>query len=78
MPGQVHVDVVPVRTGLPFESKDSAVTLLKNDQVLVNLLSDIVTDRRRATNIRPKLPETFQFTKETRQTVRAPLPPPHL
>uniref|UniRef100_A0A3Q2XBV5 Uncharacterized LOC109509975 n=1 Tax=Hippocampus comes TaxID=109280 RepID=A0A3Q2XBV5_HIPCM len=68
LPGQVHVDIVPVRTNLPFDSKDSAVTLLKNDRVLVNLLRDIVTDKRRATNIRPKLPETFQFTKETRET----------
>ncbi|XP_051936567.1 uncharacterized protein si:dkeyp-121d4.3 isoform X3 [Hippocampus zosterae] len=68
LPGQVRVDIAPVRTNLPFESRDSAVTLLKNDQVLVNLLRDIVTDKRRATNIRPKLPETFQFTKETRQT----------
>ncbi|XP_057703604.1 uncharacterized protein si:dkeyp-121d4.3 isoform X2 [Corythoichthys intestinalis] len=68
LPGQVHVDVQPVRLTLSFERKDSAVTLLKNDQVLINLLTDIVTDKRRATNIRPKLPETFQYTEETRET----------
>ncbi|KAM9808410.1 uncharacterized protein si:dkeyp-121d4.3 isoform X1 [Syngnathus typhle] len=68
LPGQVHVDIVPVRLNLPFDRKDSTVTLLKNDQVLINLLSDIVTEKRRATNIRPKIPETFQFTAETRET----------
>ncbi|XP_061545241.1 uncharacterized protein si:dkeyp-121d4.3 [Phycodurus eques] len=66
-PGQVHVDIKPLRTNLAFDRKDSTVTLLKNDQVLMNLLSDIVTEKRRATNIRPKLPDTFQFTKETRE-----------
>ncbi|XP_061693309.1 uncharacterized protein si:dkeyp-121d4.3 [Syngnathoides biaculeatus] len=66
-PGQVHVDIKPLRTNLPFDRKDSGVTLLKNDQVLMNLLTDIVTKKRRATNIRPKLPDTFQFTKETRE-----------
>ncbi|XP_077437965.1 uncharacterized protein LOC144061409 isoform X2 [Vanacampus margaritifer] len=66
--GQVHVDVRPMRINLPFDRKDGAVTLLKNDQVLINVLSDVISEKRRATNIRPKLPETFQFTKETRET----------
>uniref|UniRef100_A0A665WZP0 Uncharacterized protein n=1 Tax=Echeneis naucrates TaxID=173247 RepID=A0A665WZP0_ECHNA len=50
--------------------KDSTVTLLKNDQVLINLLTDIVTEKRRATNIKPKIPATFSHTKEKRELVR--------
>lgn len=68
-PGQVHVNIGPLRTNLTFESRDSAVTLLKNDQVLINLLRDIVTEKRRATNIRPKIPSTFSHTGETREKV---------
>ncbi|XP_045897964.1 uncharacterized protein LOC123965491, partial [Micropterus dolomieu] len=66
--GQVHVDIGPLRTNLPFDRKDSTVTLLKNDQVLINLLTDIVTEKRRATNIKPQIPATFSLTKETRET----------
>lgn len=68
-PGQVHVNIGPLRTNLTFESRDSTVTLLKNDQVLINLLRDIVTEKRRATNIRPKIPSTFSHTGETREKV---------
>ncbi|XP_053292014.1 uncharacterized protein si:dkeyp-121d4.3 isoform X1 [Pleuronectes platessa] len=66
-PGQVHVNIGPLRTNLTFDRKDSAVTLLKNDQVLINLLMDIVTEKRRATNIKPKIPATFSHTNETRE-----------
>ncbi|XP_055358446.1 zyxin-like isoform X2 [Betta splendens] len=66
-PGQVHVTIGPLRTNLIFERKDSTVTLLKNDQVLVNLLTDIVSDKRRATNIKPKIPSTFSHTNELRE-----------
>lgn len=68
-PGQVHVNIGPLRTNLTFERKDSTVTLLKSDQVLINLLTDIVTEKRRATNIRPKIPSTFAHTGETREEV---------
>ncbi|XP_053189481.1 uncharacterized protein LOC128373210 [Scomber japonicus] len=67
-PGQVHVDIGQLRTNLTFDRKDSSVTLLKDDQVLINLLTDIVTEKRRATNIKPKIPATFGVTKETRET----------
>ncbi|XP_063731679.1 serine/arginine repetitive matrix protein 2 isoform X5 [Eleginops maclovinus] len=67
LPGKVYVDIGPLRTSLSFERKDSTVTLLHNDQVLINLLSDIVTERRAATNIKPKIPSTFSFTKEKRE-----------
>uniref|UniRef100_A0A8C6P116 Uncharacterized LOC107376715 n=1 Tax=Nothobranchius furzeri TaxID=105023 RepID=A0A8C6P116_NOTFU len=66
-PGQVNVVIGMVRTNLPFEKKDSTVTLLKNDLVLINLLTDIVTEKRRATNIKPKIPATFGSTNEIRE-----------
>ncbi|KAM6922319.1 uncharacterized protein PEZ65_010742 isoform 1-T1 [Lycodopsis pacificus] len=66
-PGQVHVDIGPLRTNLTFDRKDSTVTLLKNDQVLINLLTDIVSEKRRATNIKPQIPCTFSNTNETRE-----------
>ncbi|XP_034408143.1 microtubule-associated protein 1B isoform X2 [Cyclopterus lumpus] len=66
-PGQVHVDIGPLRTNLTFDRKDSTVTLLKNDQVLINLLTDIVSEKRRATNIKPQIPSTFSNTAETRE-----------
>lgn len=68
-PGQVNVNIGPLITNLTFESRDSTVTLLKNDQVLINLLRDIVTEKRRATNIRPMIPATFSHTGETREKV---------
>lgn len=67
-PGQVYVTIGQLRTNLSFEKKDSNVTLLKDDHVLMNLLTDIVTNKRRATNIRPKIPDTFTQTGETRET----------
>ncbi|XP_029282079.1 uncharacterized protein LOC115004560 isoform X3 [Cottoperca gobio] len=66
-PGQVHVDIRGLRTSLTFDRKDSTVTLLKNDQVLINLLTDIVSEKRRATNIKPKIPSTFSYTDESRE-----------
>lgn len=69
-PGQVYVTIGPVRRNLPFDRKDSTVTLLKNDQVLINLLTDIITEKTRATNIKPKIPATFSHTKEIREKVR--------
>ncbi|XP_037554159.1 uncharacterized protein si:dkeyp-121d4.3 [Nematolebias whitei] len=66
-PGQVYVTIGQVWTNLPFERRDSTVTLLKNDHVLINLLTDIVSEKRRATNIKPKIPSTFSSTNETRE-----------
>ncbi|CAL8390687.1 unnamed protein product [Arctogadus glacialis] len=67
-PGQVFTTLGHLRTNLAYERRDSAVTLLKDDQVLFNLLTDLVTDKRRATNIRLQIPLTYQHTKETRLT----------
>uniref|UniRef100_A0A3Q2GFG1 Uncharacterized protein n=1 Tax=Cyprinodon variegatus TaxID=28743 RepID=A0A3Q2GFG1_CYPVA len=66
-PGQVYVTLGMVQTNLSFERKDSTVTLLKGDQVLINVLNDIITERRRATNIKPKIPTTFSSTREIRE-----------
>ncbi|XP_068457966.1 uncharacterized protein si:dkeyp-121d4.3 isoform X2 [Clinocottus analis] len=66
-PGQVHVDIGSLRTNLRFDRKDSTVTLLKNDQVLINVLTDIVSEKRKATNIKPQIPSTFSSTAETRE-----------
>ncbi|CAL8297627.1 unnamed protein product [Merluccius merluccius] len=67
-PGQVYATIGHLRTNLPFDRRDSTVTLLKNDQVLLNLLTDLVTDKRKATNIKPQIPDTYTHTKETRET----------
>ncbi|KAK0138404.1 Cold shock domain-containing protein E1 [Merluccius polli] len=67
-PGQVYATIGHLRTNLPFDRRDSTVTLLKNDQVLLNLLTDLVTDKRKATNIKPQIPHTYTHTKETRET----------
>lgn len=69
-PGQIHANIGPIKTNVTFDQKDCGVTLLKNDHVLINLLLDMVTRRRRAANIRPKIPFTFSYTKETRELVR--------
>lgn len=68
-PGQIHANIGPIKTNVTFDHKDCGVTLLKNDHVLINLLLDTVTKRRRAANIRPKIPFTFSYTKETRELV---------
>lgn len=78
-PGQIHANIGTVRTNVTFDHRDCGVTLLKNDHVLINLLIDTVTRKRRAANIRPKVPFTFAYTKEERELVTAhtadPVPP---
>ncbi|XP_023251427.1 uncharacterized protein LOC111646214 [Seriola lalandi dorsalis] len=69
-PGQIHANIGPVRTNVTFDHRDCGVTLLKNDHVLINLLVDMVTRKRRAANIKPKIPFTFSYTKEKRELVR--------
>jgi len=71
-PGQIHANIGPIKTNVTFDHRDCGVTLLKNDHVLINLLVDMVTRRRRAANIKPKIPFTFSYTKETRELVTHP------
>ncbi|KAG7215253.1 hypothetical protein INR49_022649 [Caranx melampygus] len=66
-PGQIHANIGPVKTNVTFDHRDCGVTLLKNDHVLINLLVDMVTRKRRAANIKPKIPFTFSYTKEKRE-----------
>lgn len=68
-PGQIHANIGPIRTNVTFDHRDCSVTLLKNDHVLINLLVDLTTRKRRAANIKPKIPFTFSYTKETRERV---------
>uniref|UniRef100_A0AAX7SSI3 Cold shock domain-containing protein n=1 Tax=Astatotilapia calliptera TaxID=8154 RepID=A0AAX7SSI3_ASTCA len=66
---RVHANIGTVRTNVTFDDRDCGVTLLKNDHVLINLLIDTVTRKRRAANIKPKVPFTFKYTKEERELV---------
>nr|XP_033933136.1 serine/arginine repetitive matrix protein 2 [Pseudochaenichthys georgianus] len=66
-PGQIHANIGPVSTNVTFDHRDCGVTLLKNDHVLINLMVDQLTRRRRAANIKPKIPFTFSYTKEKRE-----------
>uniref|UniRef100_A0AAY4EAW4 Cold shock domain-containing protein n=1 Tax=Denticeps clupeoides TaxID=299321 RepID=A0AAY4EAW4_9TELE len=42
-------------------------TLLHNDHVHFQIVTDVITQAKRATNVRPKVPETFQYTEEIRE-----------
>uniref|UniRef100_A0A9J8CZD9 Si:dkeyp-121d4.3 n=1 Tax=Cyprinus carpio carpio TaxID=630221 RepID=A0A9J8CZD9_CYPCA len=53
---------------LPFGKVDTNVTLLLYDRVEFQLLTNVITKEQRATNIKPKTPDTFQLTKEVRET----------
>ncbi|KAM6956230.1 cold shock domain-containing protein E1 [Aplochiton taeniatus] len=66
-PGQIHIHMGPIQTNLSFEKRDCTVTLLRGDRVLINILTDIVSEKRRATNIKPKIPATFAHSKEKRE-----------
>lgn len=68
-PGQIHANIGPLKTNVTFDHRDCGVTLLKNDHVLINLLYDLVTGKRRAANIKTKIPFTFSYTKEKRELV---------
>lgn len=70
-PGQVLVQ--QLKATLTFDRKDSSVTLLKDDRVLLNVLTDVVFKKTRATNIRPTIPGTFSHTQETREKVQLSL-----
>ncbi|KAM9268543.1 cold shock domain-containing protein E1 isoform 2-T2 [Morus bassanus] len=67
LPGRIKVDFV-IPKELPFGDKDtkSKVTLLESDHVRFNISTDRRDKLERATNIEV-LPNTFQFTNETRE-----------
>ncbi|XP_072533749.1 uncharacterized protein [Salminus brasiliensis] len=67
-PGRIRTILSTDPIKLPFGKVDTKATLLLFDRVKFQLLTDIITKITRATNIMPQIPETFQLTKETRET----------
>ncbi|XP_053572481.1 cold shock domain-containing protein E1 [Bombina bombina] len=67
LPGRIKVDFV-IPKELPFGDKDtkSKVTLLEGDRVRFNISTDRRDKLERATNIEV-LPDTFQYTDESRE-----------
>ncbi|XP_052428926.1 uncharacterized protein si:dkeyp-121d4.3 [Carassius gibelio] len=67
-PGCIRTIISKDPIKLPFGKVDTSVTLLLYDRVEFQLLTDVITKEQRATNIKPKTPDTFQLTKEVRET----------
>lgn len=72
-PGRIRAILNTETVKLPFGKMDSKATLLLFDRVKFQLLTNIITKVRRATNVTPQMPETFQLTKELREKVRETL-----
>lgn len=68
-PGRIRTILTTEPVKLPFGRMDAKATLLLFDRVKFQLLTDVITKVRRATNITPQMPETFQLTKEIREKV---------
>ena len=70
LPGRISARVNFTEKELPFGEKDtkSKVTLLDGDHVRFNISVDRRDKLERATNIEI-LPDTFHFTKESREMV---------
>ncbi|XP_024280361.1 uncharacterized protein si:dkeyp-121d4.3 isoform X1 [Oncorhynchus tshawytscha] len=66
-PGQIEANIDGMSRALLYSKKDYTITLFQGDHVMFNLLTDIVTQKIRATNIRPKTPQTFKITGEKRE-----------
>ena len=71
LPGRISARIGFTDKELPFGEKDtkSKVTLLEGDHIQFNISTDRRDKLERATNI-DILPDTFSFTKETREMVR--------
>lgn len=71
LPGRISARIGFADKELPFGEKDtkSKVTLLEGDHIQFNISTDRRDKLERATNI-DILPDTFNFTKETREMVR--------
>ncbi|RXN20619.1 zinc finger protein 318-like [Labeo rohita] len=65
-PGCIRTIISKDPIKLPFGKTDTNVTLLLYDRVEFQLLTNVITKEQRATNIKPKTPDTFQLTKEVR------------
>ncbi|CAB1343565.1 unnamed protein product [Coregonus sp. 'balchen'] len=66
-PGQIEANINGKSRALLYSEMDCTITLLQGDHVTLNLLTDIVTQKIRATNIRPRTPQTFKITGEKRE-----------
>uniref|UniRef100_A0A8C1YND6 Si:dkeyp-121d4.3 n=1 Tax=Cyprinus carpio TaxID=7962 RepID=A0A8C1YND6_CYPCA len=66
-PGRIRTFISTDQIELPFGKADTGVTLLLYDLVEFQLLTNVITKEQRATNIKPKTPDTFQLTKEVRE-----------
>uniref|UniRef100_A0A672L9S3 Uncharacterized LOC107559768 n=1 Tax=Sinocyclocheilus grahami TaxID=75366 RepID=A0A672L9S3_SINGR len=66
-PGRIRTVISKDPIILPFGKADINVTLLLYDRVEFQLLTNVITKEQRATNIKPKTPNTFQLTKEIRE-----------
>ncbi|XP_043111777.1 uncharacterized protein LOC122356783 [Puntigrus tetrazona] len=66
-PGCIRTIISKDPIKLPFGKADTSVTLLLYDRVEFQLLTNVITREQRATNIKPKTPDTFQLTKEVRE-----------
>lgn len=71
-PGRIRTIISTDPIKLPFGKADTDITLLLYDRVEFQLLTNVITKEQRATNIKPKTPDTFQLTKEIRETVSIP------
>lgn len=71
-PGCIRTIISKDPIKLPFGKTDTNVTLLLYDRVEFQLLTNVITKEQRATNIKPKTPDTFQLTKEVRVMVSVP------
>ncbi|XP_039546495.1 uncharacterized protein si:dkeyp-121d4.3 isoform X2 [Pimephales promelas] len=67
-PGRIRTIISTDPIKLPFGKADTNITLLLYDRVEFQLLTNLITKEQRATNIKPKTPDTFQLTKEIRET----------
>ncbi|XP_026134989.1 uncharacterized protein LOC113113058 isoform X1 [Carassius auratus] len=66
-PGCIRTFISTNQIEVPFGKADTSVTLLLYDLVEFQLLTNVITKEQRATNIKPKTPDTFDLTKEIRK-----------
>ncbi|TRY95395.1 hypothetical protein DNTS_010962 [Danionella cerebrum] len=66
--GQISTIIGADPVKLPFRKSDTKVTLLPRDRVQFQIVRNVVNKTQRATNIKPKIPQTFILTKESRET----------
>ncbi|XP_055026206.2 uncharacterized protein [Misgurnus anguillicaudatus] len=66
-PGRVRTIISVDPVNIPFGKADTSITLLLYDRVEFQLVTNVLTNEQRATNIKPKAKESFVLTKEIRE-----------